>query len=976
MSVPDEFKVNKLKESFTASEKTGEVSSAQFAKVLERLGVHASRLDMLLLFDYIDVKKTDMVNYMQFYRVVKENMANYPESTAQDLISNITMEHQMTQRGRKLRLEHKKRLNETKVPPKASSVPPVDEIATPANKRNNLEPSPHVRGRRRSHEPSSRRNKEEAATRHRNTVAVALGPRRRLDLFDTNRRNSEPSIEEALDKDIDDFVNFGESPRSAKNRGRTKDKKKDDYDMFGKDDGQLNKELRERFESLDDTVRTLMIESQQSILEAIAQAAQQRTSDLSVVARDLRSLVGGRLGDSDVGSQIKEDIQRLAQKVTVGSELDRIRADVRAIRDDHDPHINSEMQRSLESLEQSLSNVGDHVGFNLGTKLDHMEAKLSRILTTVAAKNPDQVKSLDPKTEAELRDERKRLREAIKFIEAQVKKFKQQKSDYKNQIRLESEKIRKERKLLSKEKDLLRKESASLESARSELKELRYQVSKAQRKLRKGSMMSADMSILNLHQDEEVEKLKQSNSSLTEQVQKLKIKFKEERKNAKQLTNELKSSNKRLSQEKDDLEVELGDVQDARKKLSSKVNELTTQVMDLNVQKEENAHRALGNEKDKQNKDDLEKERAYLAKMKLRLQDLAQKLNDERDNNAVAHDLDKKAKNIATQMKLLSAEREALYSEREQFEAEKASFLEDRAEKDQGLKAREDEIVEARKRTEAQAKIMKREYPKFQGRLAKLEAEEKRQQEKAKELSELENKLNTSTTDLTKKVEAVGKDRDRLNRESEVISKRSQELARKDEKINEMKKEVQKMKEELTLTKTTLRVKQDAFESMTRDFERLAEKGGASVASTSAAEQTKLVERLLQEETARLQKEFAAEKKKLEKEVEDLRKTKDDPKAQKEAEFVLEQEKERIKYLAKELHAAMDDLEKQKVAFEGEKRNWLRVISELIDDEAVLKEIHKMFDKDNKSKGGGGLPSIPSPRVPKSTPDKKKERGD
>merc|ERR1712157_484327 len=104
--------------------------------------------------------------------------------------------------------------------------------------------------------------------------------------------------------------------------------------------------------------------------------------------------------------------------------------------------------------------------------------------------------------------------------------------------------------------------------------------------------------------------------------------------------------------------------------------------------------------------------------------------------------------------------------------------------------------------------------------------------------------------------------------------------------------------------------------------------------------------------------------------IEELSKNqKGDSKSQKEAEFALEQEKERIKYLAKELHAAMDDLEKQKVAFEGEKRNWLRVISELIDDEAVLKEIHKMFDKDKKDGGGAGLASIPSPRVPNA--DKK-----
>merc|ERR1711879_626950 len=60
------------------------------------------------------------------------------------------------------------------------------------------------------------------------------------------------------------------------------------------------------------------------------------------------------------------------------------------------------------------------------------------------------------------------------------------------------------------------------------------------------------------------------------------------------------------------------------------------------------------------------------------------------------------------------------------------------------------------------------------------------------------------------------------------------------------------------------------------------------------------------------------------------------------------QEKERIRFLATELHTAMDDLEKQKKEFETEKRNWISVISSAV-DENVLNDIMKSSSPTDKT---------------------------
>merc|ERR1719273_3081651 len=159
---------------------------------------------------------------------------------------------------------------------------------------------------------------------------------------------------------------------------------------------------------------------------------------------------------------------------------------------------------------------------------------------------------------------------------------------------------------------------------------------------------------------------------------------------------------------------------------------------------------------------------------------------------------------------------------------------------------------------------------------------------------------------------------------------------------------------------------------MTKQGKAQSKKGSAVVASSEAQE--KLMQQLLQDEQARLRKEFEAEKAVMLEQIAALKQktkaTNDDELREKAEQMIQEerlklaQEKERIQYLAKELHSAMDDLEKQKIEFEEEKRNWVRVIGDLVNDDSVIKEIHKMFEREKEDKKGLRLPS---PRVPASS---------
>eukprot|EP00495_Collosphaeridae_sp_1-RS-2012_P000988 TRINITY_DN1136_c0_g1_i2.p1 TRINITY_DN1136_c0_g1~~TRINITY_DN1136_c0_g1_i2.p1 ORF type:complete len:125 (+),score=39.69 TRINITY_DN1136_c0_g1_i2:515-889(+) len=118
--------------------------------------------------------------------------------------------------------------------------------------------------------------------------------------------------------------------------------------------------------------------------------------------------------------------------------------------------------------------------------------------------------------------------------------------------------------------------------------------------------------------------------------------------------------------------------------------------------------------------------------MKQKLQDLAQKLTEERNNNEAAIELDQKAKSIASQMQLLADERETLYTEREQFEGERNTVLAQWEEKKKELNEQENIIKAMRKKKDAQANIMRSEYPRFKKRQVELEEQDKK--EKSTEL--------------------------------------------------------------------------------------------------------------------------------------------------------------------------------------------------------------------------------------------------
>merc|ERR1719397_1212633 len=79
-----------------------------------------------MLFDYIDEKNTGVINYMQFYHLIKENCEKYGLCSASDLVLNLSMEHSNSARGRKVRQDFKKRMMESEKPriqKKSSSSP-------------------------------------------------------------------------------------------------------------------------------------------------------------------------------------------------------------------------------------------------------------------------------------------------------------------------------------------------------------------------------------------------------------------------------------------------------------------------------------------------------------------------------------------------------------------------------------------------------------------------------------------------------------------------------------------------------------------------------------------------------------------------------------------------------------------------------------------------------------------------------------
>merc|ERR1719193_3053237 len=69
-----------------------------------------------MLFDYIDEKNTGVINYMQFYELIKENCEKYGICSASDLVLNLSMEHSNSARGRKVRQDFKARMTKSDEP--------------------------------------------------------------------------------------------------------------------------------------------------------------------------------------------------------------------------------------------------------------------------------------------------------------------------------------------------------------------------------------------------------------------------------------------------------------------------------------------------------------------------------------------------------------------------------------------------------------------------------------------------------------------------------------------------------------------------------------------------------------------------------------------------------------------------------------------------------------------------------------------
>merc|ERR1719268_248926 len=66
-----------------------------------------------MLFDYIDEKNTGVINYMQFYQLIKENCEKYGICSASDLVLNLSMEHSNSARGRKVRQDFRSRMTKS-----------------------------------------------------------------------------------------------------------------------------------------------------------------------------------------------------------------------------------------------------------------------------------------------------------------------------------------------------------------------------------------------------------------------------------------------------------------------------------------------------------------------------------------------------------------------------------------------------------------------------------------------------------------------------------------------------------------------------------------------------------------------------------------------------------------------------------------------------------------------------------------------
>merc|ERR1719397_669196 len=984
-----------------------------------------------MLFDYIDEKNTGVINYMQFYHLIKENCEKYGICSASDLVLNLSMEHSNSARGRKVRQDFKARMTKSDEPrnqplrqkksssPRKKAQEEEELISTPKERRAYMADSKEKSKARRRNRPmttmDARRVPDSA---NRTKIGQTLSLRNLGDSFDNSgqlfeskpfRLKSPQVQDEVISISMDDMA-VGSSPRPYRTRrsisnppslfdiegqgnepfyrresqgSKTSDDGSDDIfnqDDSDKEDEDFNfrREKRPTFDtgisrqpdrdSFEEEMKSIVAETQRSIVDAIAK---HKATDVALLSEIKKLLVSQRRAAPnsehiDDMLAIKDDVQRLAQRISsaelssLSEEVGHIRQELRQLREEQSQRMEPEIQDSLEGVQEMLARVGSHTGFSLGSKVDQLEAKLSRILTIIVK---DKTKGLDRTTKDELHDERRRRNDAVKFIEDQVKKFTQQKADYKNQIRQESDKIRKERRLQLEQKDQLRKAKSSIEKQNVELNDRTHQVKMAQKRrtqsMRRGSMLTANDINKMTGQNDELDRLKEAITKNKEQVLKIKAKGKNERKRYQDALNELRKTKKRLENEKMALQNTLSEAIASRKEDAQRCQELTKERVELEFENDElRVQTGEVQKADLLGKESLEKERTYLAKMKDKLQDLAQKLTEERDSNNVAHDLDHKEKNIGTQQKLLFAERESLYTEREQFDAERAGFQQSRAEQDESLKEREKSIKQVHQKLEEQAKIMETQFPKFQARLAGLEEQEKKSHETAKNLKAEADLVNVKLSEVEKKNEEFQK-------QADEVSLKEKALVAREKEVNEMRLKVEETRAMLAEKRKILREKQLAFENLTRDFET------AAIKKKSKTDDA-MIKQVLLEENTKLKMEFAAERQALKKEYQKREASMSDQKTLRkkakqlihEDKLTLEHERQRISYLTKELHSTMNDLEKQKIEFEEEKRNWVRVIRETIDDESLVKEIHKMFLLEkNKKDGGVSREELPSPRL-------------
>jgi len=742
--------VTRLKDAFTTIEGSGEVNVEQFGEVVDTLKVQATALDRLLLFDFVDQKSASVINYMQFYNLIKGNVEKFGECTASDLVLNLAMEHSMSKRGRQVRMDFKKRStksNEPRLQPapiqvKATSLPvskkasPVPHIRKVDEQKNNvantvLKETPRTKSHRRQSNPEMGIPEKTGSSDHgymRRDEGSHENPRRRQSNpemgipektgnrdHEYKRRNGgsdENPCRNMENTRLSEFVDLDFNGDLIDDENRlsvlrfdsvmSEDMVRQDYSSKNKESQRRRRNRRSQGTQKSDSrrIKSLMKNYRRAISETIQQQLstdRRLLKELKQIALIPPETTPGK--DSNVDS-VKEETQRSIKRLLeadfgkLDGEISETWKELTGVLNCVDPQSGEEVQRTLWSVKQTLSNIEDHMAFNMGAKVDHLESKLNKILTLLSK---DKQTNIEPQSESEIRDERKRLREAMKFIESLVKKFKHQKADYKNHIRLASEKIRKERKHLAREKERLKKKTAVIEEQKNDIKKRTREISRAERKIIKrtgsGVLTPVDSNQL-ARQTEEIEKMKETVAKQDQQLLAMRNKLKEDRKKFQNTLNEMKKKNRYLENVKIDLQNDVANTENGRENGARKRKALAMQVAELSREREELIkQKGAMKEAEQQSKETLDKERKYLANMKDKLQELAQQLSEERNNNEAAQKIDMKAKSIATYMQQLADERETLYIEREKFEAERNTVLAVWAEKEKELK-KLDQVVQ------------------------------------------------------------------------------------------------------------------------------------------------------------------------------------------------------------------------------------------------------------------------------------------